>query len=103
VTTDAISAEDTEPPTPPGGLTAWDQGCGEVWLFWTESFDNQTPQSAVLYEVYVNSALDHTVTGTDRTILYGTIDGENTFNVIAIDSAGNRSAPATITLDLNLC
>jgi hypothetical protein len=103
VTTDASNPDDAEPPTPPGDLTAWDQGCGEVWLFWTESFDNQTPQSAILYEVYVNGALDHTITGTDRTILYGTIDGENTFTVIAVDNAGNRSSPATITMVLNLC
>jgi hypothetical protein len=103
VTTNPSSSEDIEAPTPPGDLTGWDQGCGEVWLFWTESFDNLTPQSAIVYEVYVNGTLDHTVTGTDRTILYGTINGENTFTVIAKDSAGNYSAPVTISLVLNLC
>jgi chitinase len=103
VTTGASNPDDTEPPPPPGNLTAWDQGCGEVWLFWTESFDNQTPQSAIVYEVYVNGALDHTVTGTDMTILYGTIDGDNTFDVVAVDSAGNRSEPAAITIALDLC
>jgi hypothetical protein len=56
-----------------------------------------------VYEVYVNDVLDHTITGADRTILYGTIDGENTFTVIAVDSAGNRSAPTTITLILTPC
>jgi hypothetical protein len=103
VTTDPSNPNDTQPPTPPGDLTGWDQFCGEVWLFWTESFDDQTPQSAILYEVYVNGALDHTIIGADRTILYGTINGENTFTVIAIDSAGNRSAPATIMMVLELC
>jgi hypothetical protein len=103
VTTAPSSAEDTEPPPPPGDLTAWDQFCGEVWLFRTESFDNQTPQAAIRYEVYVHGAFDHTMTGNDRTILYGTIDGDNTFTVIAVDSAGNRAVPVSITLVLDLC
>jgi hypothetical protein len=103
VTTDPVSSEDSEPPTPPGNLNGSDMGCAEVWLSWTESFDNQTAQSAIAYEVYVNGVLDHTILGADRTILYGTINGENTFTVIAVDSAGNRSAPATITLVLAPC
>ena len=51
----------------------------------------------------MNGALYHNITGADRTILYGTIDGENSFTVIAVNSAGNRSAPAAITVVLNLC
>jgi hypothetical protein len=103
VTTDAAGGVDTEPPTTPGNLYGWDMGCAEVHLYWTESFDNQTPQEALVYEVYVNDALDHTLAGQDRTILYGTLNGANTFAVIAIDAAGNRSAPATLTLDLIPC
>jgi chitodextrinase len=103
VTTDAADPEDNEPPSPVGNLTAWDQFCGEVWLFWDEAFDNQTPQSGITYEVYVNGTLDHIIIGADMTILYGTIDGENTFTVIAIDAAGNRSEPANISLVLDLC
>ena len=101
VTTDAISAVDTESPPPPGNLTAQNFDA-EVHLFWTQSFDNQTPQSAMRYEVSVNGVLDHTVAGTDRTILYATKNGENTFTVIAVDSAGNRSTPATITLVISM-
>jgi chitinase len=103
VTTDALDPNDSEPPSSPGNLNAQDMGCGEVWLSWVESLDNQTPQAAIQYEVYVNGALDHSLTGADRTILYGTINGENTFTVIAIDGAGNRSTPATATITLNLC
>jgi chitinase len=103
VTTTPIDPNDSEPPTSPGNLSGSDMGCAEVWLTWAESFDNQTPQSEIRYEVYVNGILDHTLTGADRTILYGTIDGENTFDVVAIDSAGNRSGPATITLTLDPC
>jgi chitodextrinase len=103
VTTDANNPDDAEAPTAPGNLVGWDMGCGEVWLFWTESFDNQTAQQDIVYEVYVNGVFDHSIKGTDRTILYGTINGENTFTVFAVDSAGNRSAPAMITIALLLC
>jgi len=99
VTTAAVGGEDTEPPTAPGNLHGWDAGDGarEINLFWTQSVDNQTSQASIVYEVYMNGVLDHT-TGGGRTILYATQAGENTFTVIAVDDAGNRSAPASITI-----
>jgi chitodextrinase len=99
VTTAAISAVDTEPPSSPGNLNGYDVGDGarEINLFWKESFDNQTPQASIAYEVYLNGVLDHT-TGGDRTILYANQGGENIFTVIAVDDAGNRSEPASITV-----
>jgi chitodextrinase len=99
VTTAAVSATDTEPPSSPGNLNGYvvDDGAREINLFWTESFDNQTPQASIAYEVYLNGVLDDT-TCCDRAILYATHGGENTFTVIAVDDAGNRSAPASITI-----
>jgi hypothetical protein len=99
VTTSAVSATDTEPPSSPQNLHGWDAGDGarEINLFWTESFDNQTPQASIAYEVYLNGVLDHTTSGA-RAILYATQGGENIFTVIAVDDAGNRSAPASITV-----
>jgi hypothetical protein len=99
VTTPAISATDTEPPSSPRNLYGWDAGDGarEINLFWTESSDNQTPQASIAYEVYMNGVLDHTTSG-DRAILYANQGGENTFTVIAVDDAGNRSEPASITI-----
>ena len=99
VTTAAVSSVDTEPPSSPSNLYGWDVGDGarEINLFWTESFDNQTAQASIAYEVYQNGVLDHTTSG-DRTILYATSGGENTFTVIAVDNAGNRSAPASIAV-----
>jgi hypothetical protein len=97
VTTSAVGGVDTEAPTSPGNLHGWDVGDGarEINLFWTQSVDNQTPQASIVYEVYQNGVLDHTVTGAGRTILYATQAGENTFTVIAVDEAGNKSAPAS--------
>jgi hypothetical protein len=99
VTTAAVSGVDTEPPSSPGNLYGWDVGDGarEINLFWTKSSDNQTPQASIVYEVYLNGVLDHTAFG-DRTILYATQAGNNTYTVIAVDNAGNRSEPASITI-----
>ena len=99
VTTAAVSATDTEPPSAPGNLYGYevDSGAHEINLFWTQSFDNQTPQASIGYEVYLNGALDDT-TCCDRAVLYATSSGENTYTVVAVDDAGNRSAPATITI-----
>ncbi len=99
VTTAAVSASDTQPPSSPGNLNGYvvDDGAREINLFWTESFDNQTAQASIGYEVYLNGVLDD-ITCCDRAILYATHGGENTITVIAVDDAGNRSAPASITI-----
>jgi hypothetical protein len=99
VTTTAVSAVDTEPPSAPGNLNGYDiDGAGEINLFWIRSFDNQTAQASIVYEVYQNGVLDHTLSGLDQTILYANQAGENLFTVIAVDAAGNRSEPANITI-----
>jgi hypothetical protein len=99
VTTPAVSVLDSEPPSSPGNLNGYDVGDGarEINLFWKESFDDQTPQASIAYEVYLNGVLDHTTSG-DRTILYANQGGDNTFTLVAVDNAGNRSAAASITI-----
>jgi chitodextrinase len=99
VTTAAVSAVDTEPSSAPGNLYGYevDSGAHEINLFWTQSFDNQTAQASLAYEVYLNGVLDDT-TCCDRAVLYATSSGANTYTVIAVDDAGNRSAPTTITI-----
>jgi hypothetical protein len=51
----------------------------------------------------VNDVFDHSVAGVSSTNTYGTINGLNTFKVIARDAAGNNSAPATDSITLDLC
>ena len=99
VTTIATSGADTEPPSAPTNLRGWDAGDGarEINLFWTASFDNQTPQASIVYEIYMNGVLDHTTSG-GRAILYATQAGPNEFTVIAVDEAGNKSAPASVII-----
>lgn len=105
VTTLASDPNDTTSPTAPTNLWANDGGCGEVWLFWTQSTDNVDAQAEIRYNVYINGVLEPTasVVGSGRTIFYVTADGAYTFEVVAVDAAGNVSAPATTTADLVLC
>jgi chitodextrinase len=97
-TTTAADANDTTPPTTPANLTT--NGMvfqdGETWLFWTASSDNNTPASRLVYRVIVNGVVDHTLTGTTRTILYVPVGRTSRIDVVAVDEAGNQSAPATI-------
>ena len=96
VTTSAVSATDTQPPSAPGCCWGGDVGGLELNIFWGHSFDNQTAQASIAYEVYLNGVLDHTTTG-DRAVVYVTETGDNTITLIAVDRAGNRSAPASAT------
>jgi chitodextrinase len=99
VTTEASDTSDTTPPTTPGNLT--DNGMsfedGETWLFWEQSTDNVDPQPVIRYDVYVNGVFDHSLIGAGNTVVYGNPGVENTYQVIAVDSASNQSAPATLT------
>jgi chitodextrinase len=99
------ASTDTTPPTAPANLVVSDHYCGEVGLRWIQSSDDQDPQSAIRYRVFINGVLDPlgTPIGTDHTITYG-VDGSNTFVLRAVDSAGNVSAPSSpFTLVLDDC
>ena len=99
VTTEAADQTDTTPPTTPANFS--DRGMsfedGETWLFWDQSTDNVDPQFAIRYDIYVNGVFDHSLMGAGRTIVYGNPGVLNTYQVIAVDSAGNQSAPASLT------
>ena len=106
VTTEATDPNDTTPPTTPANLTGFDGGCGEAWLSWTQSTDNVDPQFTIRYETFVNGVFrpESAVIGYGQTIAYAAVEGSNTFQVFAVDSAGNRSTPASITLQMSpLC
>ena len=96
VTTPAVSAADNEPPSAPGCCWGGDVGGLELNIFWGHSFDNQTAQASIMYEVYLNGVLDHATTG-DRAVVYVTQTGDNTITLIAVDGAGNRSESSSVT------
>jgi len=100
VTTLPSNPNDTTPPTTPTDLRE-DHYAGsdtEIHLWWTQSTDNFDPQSNIRYDVYVNGVLQDILFGSGgMSIVYGE-QGENLIEVIATDTAGNSSAPATITV-----
>jgi chitodextrinase len=97
------ASTDVTPPSAPSNLFVNDQSCSEVGLTWTQSTDDQDPQSAIRYRIFINGVLDPggVPIGVGRWITYG-VDGVNEFVLRAVDSAGNVSAPSNvfrITLD----
>lgn len=101
VTTEARDGTDTSGPTAPGNLrtNGMQFGDGETWLFWDQSTDDATPQAVIEYRVFANGVFDHSTVGRGSTVLYGHPFSQNTYTVIAVDEAGNESAPATIVVD----
>jgi hypothetical protein len=108
VSATTAASTDTTPPTAPTTLRVSDEdGCGEVELRWTQSTDDQDPQSAIRYRIFINGEPDPVgfdAIGTGRWITYGVVDGTNTFVLRAVDSAGNVSAPSnSYPIELNIC
>ena len=97
VTTEATNGDDVTPPTTPGNFRASSFEDGETTLRWDASTDDLDPQSVIRYDVYVNGVFDHSLLGATHTVVYGNAGVFNTFTLIAVDSAGNQSAPATVT------
>jgi hypothetical protein len=94
------SSGDATKPSTPANLSANVFGDGETWLSWSASSDNATPTGLIVYEVYLNGRFDQGIGGGDtQAILYADLGVVNTIEVIAVDGAGNRSAPATVTVD----
>jgi hypothetical protein len=94
------STGDSTKPSTPANLSANVFGDGETWLSWTASTDNATPTGLIVYEVYLNGRFDQGMGGGQtQAILYADLGVVNTIEVIAVDGAGNRSAPATVTVD----
>jgi chitodextrinase len=102
----STKGSDASAPTTPANLSGFDGGCGEAWLRWDASTDNVDAQLAIRYDVYVNGVLrpESTVIGGTSTVAYAAVEGANTFELYAIDTAGNRSTPASVQMELTgLC
>jgi chitodextrinase len=95
-TTDPSS--DTVAPTTPTLLSAFDGGPGqcpeEIWLRWTASTDDVEPASGIEYEVRINGRINEVDTGFTGTVTYTEVHGPNTITIVAVDRAGNASAPS---------
>ena len=103
VTTLPADPEDDEPPTMPRSLTGWIiDGATEAMVFWSDSTDNVTPQERIRYYLYLNGQFDGATIDPypQQFNMYLTVGIVNTIEVYAVDEAGNRSAPATMTIDM---
>jgi chitodextrinase len=101
VTTLPPNPSDHSPPNTPANLSAYGFGDGstEMQIQWTQSTDDFDAQSNIRYDVYLNGVLEDVRFGSGGPIIgvYGVL-GENTIEVIASDTAGNASPPATFTI-----
>lgn len=100
VTTGSPDPTDTTPPTTPANLmtAGMEFPDGETWFFWDDSSDDVTPHSRITYRVLINGVLDHVVVGYSGTVQYLPTGRTSTIDVVAVDEAGNASAPASITV-----
>ena len=102
-TTPAADANDHQPPTiPPGVSGGIIDGATEAMVFWGNSLDNVTPQALIRYYLYLNGQFEGATIDPypHQFTMYLTLGIVNTIEVYAVDEAGNRSAPATMTIDL---
>ena len=93
----AVSTGDSEPPTVPTGVTATAAGPNSVTLSWTASTDDR---AVAAYDVFRDGTPVATVdapatTYTDPQALSSTTYA---YTVVAVDQAGNRSAPSAAAL-----
>jgi chitodextrinase len=96
VTTDQNA--DVTAPTAPTLLSSNIGAAGycpdEIWLRWAAATDDIDPADAIEYEIRVNGAIIEVVTGGTRTVSYTEVHGAITVTLIAVDRAGNASAPS---------
>jgi chitodextrinase len=103
VTTPSADPNDSAPPTMPpalwGGII---DGATEAMVFWGDSTDNVTAPEHIRYELYVNGQFDGATIYPypSQFSMYLTVGIVNMIEVYALDEAGNRSTPATMTIDL---
>jgi chitodextrinase len=102
--TPAADPNDHEPPTMPPGLSGGViDGATEAMVSFGHSTDTVTPQEHIGYLLYVNGQFDGATIDPypHQFSMYLTLGIVNTIEVVAVDEAGNRSAAATMTIDLS--
>jgi hypothetical protein len=99
VTTLPPNPNDHTPPTIPG-VSAYGFGDLEMQITWTQSTDDFDAQSNIRYDVYLNGVLEEVRFGSGGPVTAYGINGENTVEVIASDTAGNAAPPGTTTIFL---
>src|SRR4051812_1010543 len=98
--TTAAAPDDAIAPTAPSlWATLAGDGSTETWLSWTASTATVTLASLIRYGVRLNGSLMFRVVGVTSTVEYGDVGVRNTWELIAVDEAGNRSAAAVFVIE----
>ena len=105
VTVTTAPSADVTAPTAPVLLRASSGGTGvcpeEIWAGWTAASDDG-PAGEIEYEFRVNGVINEVAASFTQTVAYTEVAGANTVTVVAVDRAGNASAPSNaITVDVN--
>jgi chitodextrinase len=100
VTTLPPNPDDHTPPNTPAYVSAYGFGDGstEMQIQWAQSTDDFDVQSNIRYDIYLNGVREDVRFGSGGPITAYGVFGENTVEVIASDTAGNASPPATTTI-----
>jgi hypothetical protein len=100
VTTLPPNPNDHTPPNTPANLSAYSfsDGSTEMQIQWAQSTDDFDAQANIRYDVYVNGNFEDVRFGSGGPLTAYGVFGDNTIEVIASDTAGNASPPATTTL-----
>jgi hypothetical protein len=100
VTATTGPSTDTVAPTAPTLVAASSGGTSvcpeELELRWTGATDDVDAPSAVEYEVRINGAINDVFAGVHdvKWIVYTEVYGPNNVTIVAVDKAGNASAPS---------
>lgn len=99
VTTPPANPNDKTAPTTPTNLRLAIGGTAgsESNLSWDQSTDDLDPQWLIEYDVRLNGVLISTNVGNGQLTYIPVPPGMGTFTITAVDTAGNESAPATLT------
>jgi hypothetical protein len=100
LTTPPSNPNDHTPPSTPVNLSAYSfsDGSAEMQIQWGQSTDDFDAQANIRYDVYINGNFEDVRFGSGGPISAYGVFGQNTIEVIASDTAGNASAPATTIL-----
>ena len=102
ITTAPVNPDDTAAPATPAWVTAYSFGDGsnEMQIQWAVTTDDFDAQANIRYDVYVNGVLEDVRFGFGGPVTAYGVFGWNVVEVVASDTAGNRSAPAVTTVFL---
>jgi fibronectin type III domain protein len=107
VTATTPPSGDTQAPTVPALTRASSEGTSacpeEVDVRWTASTNDVQAATAIEYEVWINGAINEVFVGMTQAQIYTEANGPNQVSVVAVDRAGNASAPSNaITERINM-